>query len=60
MKLESLWYTSWYYYVHLDIIYKLTKKYEPPKLDKVICRHSNQYRSVVEIEDWYEKNKNLK
>lgn len=55
MKLESLWYTSWYYYVHRDIIYKLTEKYEPPKLDKVICRHSNQYRSVVEIEDWYEK-----
>ena len=43
------------FYVHHDTIFKLTEKYNPQILNKVISRHSNHDRSIEEIEDQYEK-----
>ena len=43
------------FYVHHDTIFKLTEKYNPQILNKVISRHSNHSRSIEETEDQYEK-----
>ena len=42
-------------YVYYDTIFKLTEKYQPQRLDKVISRQTNHNISVDEIKDQYEK-----
>ena len=39
------------FYVHHDVIFTLTEKYQPLRLDEVLSKYSKQSRSVGEIED---------
>ena len=41
------------FYVHHDVIFKLTEKYQPQILDELLSKYSKHSRSVREIEDQY-------
>ena len=42
-----------YLYTHHESIFKLTEKYQPPRLDKVLREYSKYSRSVGETKEKY-------
>ena len=42
-----------FFYLHRETIFKLTKKYHPQRLDKVLSKYLKPSKSVREIEDHY-------